>query len=186
MEFLYESWPWYVVGPIIGLTVPALLLFGNKRLGISSSLRHLCAACYPANLPLFRYDWKKEMWNFYFVAGLIGGGFIGGIALKNPHPADISSSTVAQLQQLGVSDFSGVLPTEIFNWNNLFTSQGFLLMVVGGFMVGFGTRYARGCTSGHGIFGLSSLQLTSLLAVASFFIGGIVCTYFLLPAILAL
>lgn len=186
MEFLHKPWPWYVVGPIIGLTVPALLLFGNKRLGISSSLRHLCAACYPANLPLLRYDWKKEIWNFYFVAGIIGGGFIGGVVLANPDAVDLSPKTITQLQQLGISDISGVLPIELFNWNNLFSAQGFLLSVVGGFMVGFGTRYARGCTSGHGIFGLSSLQWPSLLAIAAFFIGGIICSYFLLPAILTL
>jgi uncharacterized protein len=186
MDFLYKSWPWYVAGPIIGLTVPILLLLGNKRLGISSTLRQLCAVCYPANIPFLHYDWKKDSWNLYFVGGLVLGGFIGGILLENPQPTNLSPNTVGDLQSLGLSNFNGVLPVELFNWNNLLTWQGFLLMIVGGFMIGFGTRYARGCTSGHGIFGLASLQWSSLIAIIAFFIGGIVCSYFILPVILAI
>jgi uncharacterized membrane protein YedE/YeeE len=186
MDFLYKPWPWYVAGPIIGLTVPALLLLGNKRLGISSSLRHLCAACYPSNIPLLQYDWKKEIWNLFFVAGILIGGFIGGFVFENPDPTKLSEETVTHLQKFGLSNTNGLLPAELFTWDNLFTSQGLLLIVVGGFMVGFGTRYARGCTSGHGIFGLSSLQWTSLVAVVAFFVGGIICSYYVLPIVLAL
>jgi len=186
MDFLYESWPWYVTGPIIGLTVPILLLLGNKRLGISSTLRQLCAACYPANIPFLNYDWKKDTWNLYFVGGLLLGGFIGGVLFENPQPTNLSPNTVSDLQSLGLSNFNGLLPVELFNWNNLLTWQGFLLMIVGGFMIGFGTRYAGGCTSGHGIFGLASLQWPSLVAIIAFFIGGIVCSYFILPVILSI
>jgi uncharacterized protein len=186
MDFLYKPWPWYVAGPIIGLTVPALLLLGNKRLWISSSLRHLCAVCYPTSIPLFQYDWKKEIWNLFFVVGILIGGFIGGMVFENPDRTELSKDTIVQLQNLGLSDTNGLLPVELFNWSNLFTAQGFLLIVVGGFLVGFGTRYARGCTSGHGIFGLSSLQWTSLVAVVAFFVGGIICSYYVLPFILAL
>jgi len=186
MEFLVNPWPWYVAGAIIGLTVPALLLLGNKRLGISSTLRQLCAACYPSKIPFLNYNWKEESWNLYFVAGILIGGFIGGSLFANPKSTDLSQSTVAYLQDQGLKNLTGLLPVELFNWNNLLSLQGFLLMVVGGFFVGFGTRYARGCTSGHGIFGLSSLQWTSLVAVIAFFIGGIICTYTVLPYVLSL
>ena len=186
MEFLYKPWPWYIAGPIIGLSVPVLLLIGNKRLGISSTLRQLCAAAYPGKIPLLNYDWKKDKWNLYFVIGILIGGFVGGTLFRNPEPTELSPRTVEELRAMGVTDFTGLLPIELFTWANLGNLQGLILMVVGGFMVGFGTRYARGCTSGHGIFGLASLQWTSLLAIISFFIGGIICSYAVLPIILAL
>jgi uncharacterized protein len=186
MELLFKPWPWYVAGPVIGLAVPALLLLGNKSLGISSTLRQLCAACYPAKISLLQYDWKKDSWNLYFVAGILIGGFIGGWVLANPEPIDLSQDTIDGLRDKGLNSFTGLLPSEIFTWSNLTTWQGFMFTVVGGFLIGFGTRYARGCTSGHGIFGLSSLQWTSLLATVSFFIGGILCTFFILPFLLAL
>lgn len=186
MDFLYKPWPWYVAGTVIGLTVPLLLMMGNKRLGISSSLRHICAACVPASIPLFKYDWKKEIWNLYFATGVLLGGFIGGVVFANPDPVAISESTLAYIQTFGVSRQTGLMPVEIFNWNELFTSRGFILMIVGGFLVGFGTRYARGCTSGHGITGLAALQWPSLVATASFFGGGIVFSYYILPYLLSL
>ena len=186
MELLYKPWPWYVAGSVIGLTVPALLLLGNKKLGISSTLRQLCAASYSFNIPFLKYDWKRDSWNLYFVAGILIGGFIGGGIFANPNSTDLSLSTVAYLQAQGLNDLSGILPSELFNWKNVLTLQGFVLMVVGGFMLGFGTRYARGCTSGHGIFGLSALQWPSLLAIIAFFIGGILCSYLVLPYILKL
>lgn len=161
MDFLYKSWPWYVAGPIIGLAVPLLLLMGNKKLGISSTLRHICAACVPASIPLFKYDWKKEIWSLYFVGGVLIGGYIGGVLLNG------------ELVQY--------LPTDIFNWSEVFTVRGFVMMIVGGFMVGFGTRYARGCTSGHGILGLSALQWPSLVAIMAFFLGGILFSNFVVP-----
>lgn len=186
MELLSKPWPWYVAGPIIGLTVPTLLLLGNKRLGISSTLRQICAACYPTKLPFFNYDWKKDSWNLFFAAGILIGGFLGGYVFANPLPVAVSPETLDLLKTWGVSDVSGLLPVDLFNFENLLTLKGFLLMIAGGFLVGFGTRYARGCTSGHGILGLSALQWPSLLATASFFIGGIVFSHFVLPYILAL
>lgn len=186
MGLLHRPWPWYVAGPLIGLTVPLLLWLDNKRLGISSSLRHICAACVPANIDFLHYNWKRELWNLYFVAGILLGGFLAGKLFANPLPVAISVSTHSMLQHMGIHDFSGLLPAELFNWHSLVQPKGFILIVIGGFLVGFGTRYAGGCTSGHGIMGLSNLQWTSLLAVISFFIGGILCSYFILPYILQL
>jgi uncharacterized protein len=186
MELLYKPWPWYVAGTIIGLTVPTLLLLGNKRLGISSTLRQLCAACYPAKIPFFHYDWKKDSWNLFFAAGILLGGFLGGYVFANPEPVDVSAETLNMFRVWGVTNTEGLLPEELFNFSNLLTLKGFLLMVVGGFLVGFGTRYAGGCTSGHGIMGLSALQWPSLVATASFFVGGILFSHFVLPYILSL
>src|SRR5579872_2665844 len=144
MELLYKPWPWYIAGPVIGLTAPLLLWMGNKRLGISSSLRHICAACFPGNISLFKHDWKKEIWSLYFAVGLMIGGVIGGLILGNPNPIAISSKTVAYFSSLGVSQQVGLMPTEIYNWENLISLKGFVIMIVGGFFVGFGTRYAQG------------------------------------------
>lgn len=186
MNLLIAPWPWYITGPVIGLTVPLLLLLGNKRLGISSTLRHICAACVPADIPLFKYDWKKESWSLYFAGGILLGGFIGGYLFANPEPVHISESTSQYLASFGISDFSGLMPADLFSWESLGTLKGFLLMITGGFLVGFGTRYAGGCTSGHGILGLSALQWPSLLATISFFLGGIIFSRFILPSILSL
>lgn len=186
MEFLYKPWPWYLAGTVIGLTVPTLLLLGNKKLGISSTLRQVCAACYPANIPFFNYDWKKDSWNLFFVAGILIGGFLGGYVFANPEPVAVSAETVSLFSAWGIQNTKGLLPTELFNFDTLATAKGFLLIVVGGFLVGFGTRYAGGCTSGHGIMGLSSLQWPSLVATVSFFIGGIIFSHLVLPYILSL
>ncbi|OKS86251.1 YeeE/YedE family protein [Mucilaginibacter polytrichastri] len=186
MDLIRQPWPWYVAGPLIGLIVPALLLLGNKAFGISSSLRHICAACVPANISFFKYDWKKEKWNLFFAAGIIIGGFIATSFLSNPGQVNINTHTTALLQQEGVKDFSGLLPQDIFSFRQLFTLRGFVFMVVGGFLVGFGTRYAGGCTSGHAIMGISSLQWPSLVATSCFMIGGFVMTWFILPYLLEL
>jgi uncharacterized protein len=186
MDFIYRPWPWYVAGAIIGLTVPTLLLLGNKRLGISSTLRQICAACYPAKIPFFNYDWKNQSWNLFFAAGILIGGFVGGYVFANPAPADVTQETQVLFYSWGITDLDGLMPEQLFSLKSLFTLKGFLLIVVGGFLVGFGTRYAGGCTSGHGILGLSALQWPSLIATASFFIGGILFSHFVLPYVLAL
>jgi uncharacterized protein len=186
MDIIYKPWPWYIAGPIIGLTVPVLLLLGNKKLGISSTLRQISAACYPAKIPLLNYDWKKDSWNLFFAGGILIGGFIGGYILRNPEPVAISPETIMYLRSLRIDNSEGLLPQEIFNWQTLFSLKGFVIIIIGGFLVGFGTRYAQGCTSGHGILGLSALQWPSLVATASFFIGGILFSRFILPYILLL
>lgn len=186
IEWISQPWPWYVAGPMIGLTVPALLILGNKTFGISSSLRHICAACVPAGIPFFSYNWKKEIWNLLFVLGTAVGGFIAMNFLANPETIVISDATQADLAALGITDFSSLLPADIFSWTNLFTAKGLLFFVLGGFLVGFGTRYAGGCTSGHAIMGISSLQWPSLVATIFFMIGGFLMTHVLLEPLMKL
>jgi uncharacterized membrane protein YedE/YeeE len=183
---ILQPWPWYIAGPLIGLTVPALLLIGNKAFGISSSLRHICAACIPANIPFFSYDWKKEVWNLFFVAGILIGGFLTVQFLANPDPVQLNPNLASELSTYGITDYSGLVPADIFNWESLLTLRGFLMIVVGGFLVGFGTRYAGGCTSGHAIMGLSTLQWPSLIATCCFMAGGFLMANLILPFILNL
>jgi uncharacterized protein len=186
IEFIKQPWTWYVAGPLIGLTVPALLILGNKSFGISSSLRHICASCMPANIPFFKYDWKKEVWNLFFVFGIFLGGAIAINLLSNPNPIEVNPKLATELAGYGITNYNNLIPEDIINWQSLFTLKGFLMMIVGGFLVGFGTRYAGGCTSGHAIMGLSNLQLPSLIATISFMIGGFIMANLILPVILSL
>jgi uncharacterized protein len=186
IEWIKQPWPWYVAGPLIGLTVPTLLIIGNKTFGISSSLRHICAACLPGKIPFFNYDWKKEIWNLFFVAGILVGGFIAFLLLQNPEPMIVNPNLSAELATYGITNYDSLVPIEVFNWSSLFTLRGFIMMVVGGFLVGFGTRYAGGCTSGHAIMGLSTLQWPSLVATISFMVGGFIMANLILPFILKL
>ena len=186
LAFLRQPWAWYVAGAIIGLIVPALLILGNKHFGISANLRHACAACFPSDIKFFKYDWKKEVWNLFFVAGILIGGFIAGQYLANPHPIEVNPALVAELKGYGINDYSSLLPSEIFSWESLLSLRGFILLVGGGFLVGFGARYAGGCTSGHAIMGLSDLQVPSLIATISFMVGGFIMANLILPYILQL
>jgi hypothetical protein len=185
LDALFASWPWYVAGPLIGLFVPLLLLLTGKAFGVSSSLKHACAATVPGRAAYFRYDWKTSgLWNLIFVAGILLGGVVAVQFLGGGGPTGISAATKADLQALGLSDFSGLVPPALFSWSSLTTLPGLLVIVGGGFLVGFGARYAGGCTSGHAITGLATLQVPSLIAVVGFFAGGLVATYVLLPLLL--
>lgn len=185
IEFLQQPWPWYVAGPLIGLMVPVLLLVGNKLFGISANFRHACAATLPGRADFFRYDWRGSGgWNLTFALGVLIGGWIAGTWLASPGPIGIAEATRMDLGSLGISDFTGMVPSEIFSWAALTTIPGMFLMVVGGFLVGFGTAYGGGCTSGHGVAGLASFQLPSLIATLAFFAGGLITTHLLLPLIL--
>jgi hypothetical protein len=186
LEFLRQPWPWYVAGPLIGLMVPVLLIIGNKSFGISSSLRHICAACLPAKVPFFNYNWKNEIWNLFLVAGILLGGIIAGQWLLSPEPVQVSERLATELTSYGISNYNNLVPAELFNWPSLLTAKGLILMVGGGFLVGFGTRYAGGCTSGHAIMGLSTLQLPSLVATICFMAGGFIVANLVLPFILKL
>jgi uncharacterized membrane protein YedE/YeeE len=186
IELLKQPWPWWVSGPLIGLTVPVLLISGNKVFGLSSSLRHVCAACFPGNISFFKYDWKKEVWNLFFALGILIGAFIAWNWFSDYHQISFNNKLLNELKSYGITDYSKVVPGEVINWNSLFTLKGFILIVVGGFFVGFGTRYGEGCTSGHAISGLSNLQWPSLVVTISFMAGGFLVANLLLPLILKL
>jgi uncharacterized protein len=186
LEFIKQPWHWSIAGVLIGLTVPTLLILGNKTFGISSSLRHICAACIPIDISYFKYDWRKEKWNLFFVAGVFLGGFLGNYFLQNPNEILIQAQTITDLQALGVKDFTGLMPSDLFGTENIFSLKGLVFLVLGGFLVGFGTRWAGGCTSGHAIMGISNLQIPSIIATCCFMAGGFIMTHLFFPFIFKL
>jgi len=180
MNLITEPWPWYVSGPLIGLTVPLLLLLGNRRLGISGSFKHICASCIPkGKIDFFNYDWKAQSWNLFFAGGIVLGGYFTSIITNINYTVAISEETKHDLTAFGVENLNGLFPVEIFNWE----FSNVILLTIGGFFVGFGARYANGCTSGHAIMGLSLLKPGSLVAVIGFFIGGLIMTHLIYPFI---
>lgn len=185
MNFVWhQEWPWYVAGPLIGLFIPALLIVGNKVLGISANLSHLCAALSPQRIEYFCYDWRRAgSWNLAFLAGVVLGGLLAAHFGGDPQ-VHISNNAHATIARLGIHDFSGFAPREIFSWAALLTVRGFFSIIVGGFLVGFGTAYAAGCTSGHAISGLANFELPSVIATLGFFAGGLLASYFFLPVVL--
>lgn len=187
IEYLSQPWPWYVSGPMIAF-VMGLLLFVGKSFGVSDTLRTACAMGGAGKLSeFFNFDWRKHSWNLIFVLGAVIGGFIASTWLQQPDPIPLGQDTVTKLKEFGIQNpGDDYLPEEIFSWKGFFTLRGFIMLVIGGFLIGFGARYAGGCTSGHAISGLSNLQLPSLIAVIGFFIGGLFMTHVLLPVILTL
>jgi uncharacterized membrane protein YedE/YeeE len=186
MGTITQPWPWYVAGILVGLTVPALLIAGNKHFGISANLRHICAACFPGKISFFKYSWKKEVWNLFFAAGILVGGYIAANYLSARQAIQVDPRLVKELAGYGITDLSNMVPPQIFSLSSLLTFRGFTMMVVGGFLVGFGARYAGGCTSGHAIMGLSNLQWPSLVATICFMAGGFTVVNLILPFIMRL
>lgn len=192
LDFISQPWHWSISGAVIAF-VMFLLIYLGKRFGVSSSFRALCSISGAGNFfDYFKYDWKSHDWLLTFILGGIIGGGIASTLLASPAPVQISAATIADLQAIGVNtpttlrEGSGFIPLDLFNFETLASLKGILVMVLGGFLIGFGTRWAGGCTSGHAISGLSNLQLPSLVAVVGFFIGGLLMTHVLLPIILAL
>lgn len=182
MTFWTDPWPWWIAGPLIGLMVPAMLWISNRTFGVSSNLRHLCAAALPARVAFLRYDWRRHgLWNLTFAIGIALGAGLTGAFLMSSEPTAISEATRSDLAALGITQIQGWLPSQIFNWNR---PLGLAVLGIGGFLVGFGSRYAGGCTSGHAITGLSFGRLSSLIAVIGFFAGGLISAHLLWPFIL--
>jgi len=184
IELLYQPWAWYVAGPLIALVMFLLIYFG-ENFGMSSNLRTMCAIGGGGKFSdFFKIDTKRQYWNLSFVLGSIIGGFIA-IQYMTPDTAiDLSENTINSLSNYGFTDAgSDYLPAEIFGSERLTSLSGLLLLLGGGFLIGFGTRYAGGCTSGHAISGLSNLQVPSLIAVIGFFIGGLFMVHIIMPFI---
>lgn len=192
ITFLSQPWHWSISGAML-VVVMFLLIYLGKRFGVSTTFKTICTiAGAGKKYKFFDLDWKQNAWGLVFVAGAIIGGLIASTLLASPEPVQISEGTAQHLTEMGVvvpqtlEEGAGFIPENLFNFENLATLRGLILMVVGGFLIGFGTRYAGGCTSGHAISGLSNLQVPSLIAVTGFFIGGLIMTHFLLPLILSL
>lgn len=183
LELLRQPWPWYVSGTAIAF-IMVLLLFYGKSFGFSSNLRTMCTIMGAGKkVKFFDFDWKKEKWNLLFLLGSVLGGALASTWLRSPEPLQLSAATIHDLKAIGVGFDGGLNPSQIFGADFAGSVKGFLILLGGGILVGFGTRYAGGCTSGHAISGLSNLQVPSLIAVVGFFAGGLLMTHFLLPLI---
>lgn len=184
MDLLLQPWPWYVAGPMIALVMFLLLYFG-KTFGVSGNLRTMCAMSGGGKVAsFFNFEWNKQVWNLIFALGTLIGGTLTAYFLMPSEAVALNPSTVDALRNLGFENPGGqYLPNEIFGSGALSSLKGLSLLFGGGALVGFGARYAGGCTSGHAISGLSNLQIPSLIAVIGFFIGGLITTFFILPAI---
>lgn len=183
-EFITQTWSWWFSGMMISAIMFFLLFFGQS-FGFSSNLRTICAMSGAGKkVKFFDFNWKSQLWNILFLVGAVIGGFLSRQFLSSDMPVQISESTIKDLAEMGIAAPQSLQPAELFSWEAIFSLKGFLLLALGGLLVGFGTRYAGGCTSGHAISGLSDLQFPSLIAVMGFFIGGLVMTFFILPLIL--
>ena len=184
MDVLTQTWPWYVSGFLIGVVMLLLNYFG-KVFGMSSNLRTLCTIVGADKFAdFFRFDWKAQRWNLAVLIGAMIGGFVAVHYMNNPANVDINPKTIEQLATLGIDAPNGKLAPKALFGNQVFEStKMILILIVGGILIGFGSRYAGGCTSGHAISGLSNLQIPSLKAVIGFFVGGLIMAHFLLPLI---
>ena len=183
ISLLSKPWPWYVSGPAIA-GIMAILLFFGKTFGFSQNLSNICSMLgLGKQISYFNFNWKRQLWNIWFLLGSIIGGYIAVHYLQSPEGLKLSSATIADIQKLNIPFDGHLEPDAIFKWNYLHTGRGLFIFLGGGFLIGFGTRYAGGCTSGHAISGLSNLQFPSLIAVIGFFIGGLFTTHLLFPLI---
>jgi hypothetical protein len=183
IQFISRPWPWYLSGTSIAFIMALLLLYG-KSFGFSSNLKTMCTILGAGGrVKFFDFDWRTQRWNLYFLIGSILGGFIASTWLSSDVPLQLSAATIADIQALGIYFDGGLNPAQLFGLEAISSFKGILILLLGGILVGFGTRYAGGCTSGHAISGLSNLQLPSLIAVIGFFAGGLVMTHLVLPLI---
>ena len=200
-EFISQPWPWWMGGVTIGVTLYLLFKF-NKDFGLSANLRTMCAADGAGKYSdFFEFEWGKQGWNLMVALGAMFGGYIAANYFGGDGLAHVSQATVDTLNQISQQDLlttssvpivpgQDVIHDEIpafwnlYSWGSLFTIRGLIIIIGGGFLIGFGARYAGGCTSGHAISGIANMQLPSLIAVIGFFVGGLIMTWLLLPYIL--
>lgn len=184
MDLIFGTWHWSISGFLIGMIMLLLTYFG-KSFGMSSNLRTMCSMAGAGKFSdFFKMDWREQKWSLAVVLGAIVGGFIAYHFISNGTGVNLNTDTISQLQKLGVDAPNGkLMPNAIFSVETLQSPKGFAILMLGGLLIGFGTRYAGGCTSGHAISGLSNFQLPSLVAVIGFFIGGLAMAHFILPII---
>ena len=184
MDIILQPWPWYISGPLIAFIMFILIYFG-KTFGMSSNLRTFCSiAGAGKKVEFFNLNLRDHRWNLLVVLGAVIGGFVAHFYLSVPTNIELNPETVIELSELGFENAGkSLLPPELYNWHAVLSLKGLSILIIGGFLVGFGTRYAGGCTSGHAITGLSSLQLPSLIAVIGFFIGGLIMIHLIFPLI---
>lgn len=184
MNYLLGTWHWSISGFLIGLVMLILIYFG-KSFGMSSNLRTICTMLGAQKFSdFFKFDWREQKWSLAVILGAILGGFIAIQFLSNNEIVDLNPKTVEALQNYHIDYEKGkLLPETLFSFENIFTLKGILILFLGGILVGFGTRYAGGCTSGHAISGLSNLQIPSLIAVIGFFVGGLIMVHLIFPLI---
>ena len=186
IEFIQQPWPWWVSGPLIAYIMFSLLYFG-KGFGLSTNFKTVCNILGADKFSdFFKFDWRDQIWNLVFVTGTIIGGFLAAHYLTPSQVVAISPSTIADLKAIGVANPGVSYEPEMFNAENVWSLRSMIFLLAGGFFVGFGTRYANGCTSGHAISGLSNLQKWSLVAVVGFFIGGLTMTHLIMPYLMKL
>ena len=159
--------PWYVAGPLIGLIVPLLLLLREKQFGISSSYRYVLSGPFK-RVSYFNYDAKKDSWQLHFCIGLIVSGLVVTYFIPSWKPEGRALEGGSTWQEIAVS---------VYEWKNC------IQFFIGGLLVGFGARYANGCTAGHCIMGVSQWATSSLVATVSFFVGGWLASNFLIELI---
>lgn len=201
VQFISQPWPWWMGAFVIGFALFFLLYF-DKEFGLSANLRTMCAAdgAYEVS-DFFNFDWQKQGWNLMVALGAAIGGYFASTYFGGDGMAHVSEAAVRTFNDIAGQDIlkygevpivpgKDILHPEIdpfwnlYSWRSLFTLRGLIIIVGGGFMIGFGARYAGGCTSGHAISGLADLQLPSLVAVIGFFVGGLIMTWLILPYIL--
>lgn len=183
IELITQPWSWWFSGAMIAAIMFFLLFFGQS-FGFSSNLSTICAAVGLGKTnKFFDFNWKSQIWNLVFLVGAILGGFLTKQFLSTDAPVLIAQSTIEDLSKLGFAAPESLQPAEIFSLEAMFSLKGFMILAFGGLMVGFGSRYAGGCTSGHAISGLSDLQIPSLIAVIGFFAGGLIMTFLIMPLI---
>jgi hypothetical protein len=183
LDIVQQTWSWWFSGAVIA-GIMFLLLFFGQSFGFSANLRTICSAAgCGKSVKFFDFNWRSQIWNLVFLMGAILGGFIAHQFLSNGEPVAISQNTITDLAKLGISAPTSSQPPELFSLNAVLTVKGFLILAIGGLLVGFGSRYGGGCTSGHAISGLADLQLPSLIAVIGFFIGGLAMTFLIIPLI---
>lgn len=184
MNVYFQTWPWYISGFLIGMIMLSLIYFG-KHFGMSSNLESLCSMSgLGKKVSYFDFDWKTNKWNLIVVVGAMIGGYVAVNFMGDPTNVAINLKTIEQLASLGIDAPDGKLAPDALFGNQIFESpKSIFILLIGGILIGFGTRYAGGCTSGHAISGLSNLQLPSLKAVIGFFIGGLLMAHLILPLI---